>query len=271
MLLTDADTVHTPQSISWAVTNLQDHRADMLSGYLEQEYGSFGESIIVPTMYAMMLLVPLYLVSRTKSPKLAFAIGQYVVMRRAALDDVGGFESIRGSIVDDMAMAARMKSFGHRSVFLDAKQAASCRLYSGYRDAFRGIERSVYSSIGGHLLSVAGIAVVVLGLICGPALYLLASIAHFEVPTGPVAISALLFVAHWALIAWDRDMPLVAFVLYPLVFLNLLVIAIASMVSTGFGPGVEWKGRLVRVTQSRRVAADAAVADCPGRSGKVGS
>lgn len=270
LLLTDADTVHTPHSISWAVTNLQDHGADMLSGYLEQEYGSFGESLIVPTMYAMMLLVPLFLIPRTASPQLAFAIGQYVVMRREALDDVGGFESIRASIVDDMAMAARMKSFGHRSVFLDAKQAASCRLYSGYRDAFRGIERSVYSSIGGQPLSVVGIAAIVLVLICGPAAYVLVSVAHLEVPSGPIAASALLFIAQWALVAWDRDVPFVALVLYPLVFLNLAVMTVASMLSTGFGPGIEWKGRLVRMPRSTEAACDPAVADCPSGSGKVG-
>lgn len=269
LLLTDADTVHAPDSISWAVTNLQDHDADVLSGYLRQEYSSLGERLVVPTMYAMMLLVPFSLVARTKSPALAFAIGQYVAMRREALDDVGGFESIRDSIVDDMSMAARMKAFGHRNVFLDAKQAARCHLYSGYRDAFAGIERSVYSSVGGHPATIAGLTVIVLGLICAPALYVLASLARFDVPSGPVAISAALFAAQWAVITWDRDIPLVAFVFYPLVFFNLLIIAIASMLSTGFGRGVQWKGRLVHIAQRPGVACEPEIADCPSSSDRI--
>ncbi len=68
------------ESISWAVTNLEDHHVDVLSGYLEQQYGSLGETIVVPTMYAAMMLVPFFLLSRSKSPGLAFAIGQYVAI-----------------------------------------------------------------------------------------------------------------------------------------------------------------------------------------------
>jgi chlorobactene glucosyltransferase len=151
LVLTDADTVHSPDSISWAVTNLVDHRADVVSGYLAQDFGTWGEKLIVPTMYAMMMLLPLALLPRAKSPQLAFAIGQYVAVRREALDAVGGYESIKSSIVDDMAMAARMKAFGFRNVFVDAKEVAHCRLYSGYRDAFHGTKRSFYAAVGGTL------------------------------------------------------------------------------------------------------------------------
>jgi len=45
LLLTDADTVHRPSSISWAVTNLQEHGADLLSGYLHQTYGMGQQGI----------------------------------------------------------------------------------------------------------------------------------------------------------------------------------------------------------------------------------
>ena len=171
-------------------------------------------------------------------------------MRREALDDVGGFESIRDSIVDDMSMAARMKEFGHRNVFLDAKQAARCHLYSGYRDAFEGIERSVYSSVGGHPATIAGLTVIVLGLICAPALYVLASLARFDVPSGPVAVvGRAVRRCSGRSSRGTETFPWSAFVLYPLVFLNLLIILIASMLEHGIRPGVEWKGRLVRVAQ----------------------
>lgn len=269
MVLTDADTVHEPGSVSWAVTNLQDHHADMLSGYLNQRYGSFGETIIVPTMYAMMLLVPLFLVPRTKSPRLAFAIGQYVAVRREALSAVGGFDAIRGSIVDDMAMAKRMKRFGYRNIFLDAKRAASCRLYRGYRDAFAGIERSIYSALGGRFVTATAVSAIVLALIVGPALSSLASVARMQSASGPLAIATVLFAVQWALVAWDRDVPFIAFVLYPLVFLNLIVILNASMLGTGLGDGVDWKGRTVRVPRPSDAEREAEIADLASRSGKV--
>lgn len=269
LVLTDADTVHRSHSISWAVTNLHDHHADILSGYLDQEYGTLGERLVVPTMYAMMLLVPLFLIPRTKSPRPAFAIGQYVAVRREALEGVGGFEAIRDSIVDDMSMATRMKVCGYRGVFLDAKGIAGCRLYSGYRDAFEGIERSIYSAVGGRPLAALAVSVAVLGLIVGPAISVLMSSAHLQMAAGPVALSVLLFAVLWALVVWDRNVSLTAFVLYPLVFLNLVVILNASMLRTGFGPGVVWKGRTVRVPGSADAAGEAEATDLASRSGRV--
>ena len=269
LILTDADTVHTPESISWAVTNLQDHRVDILSGYLNQEYGSLGERLVVPTMYAAMMVVPLFLIPRTRSPRLAFAIGQYVVLRRAALEDVGGFEAIKDSIVDDMSMAIRMKESGHRGVFLDARAAASCRLYNGYRESFEGIERSIYSAVGGRPLAALAVTAIVLGLIVGPALSVLLSNLRLQMPAGPLALSVLLFGAQWALIVWDRNVPLTAFVLYPLVFLNLVIILNVSMLRTGFGPGVTWKGRTVRIPGGGDAAGEAEAAELASRSGRV--
>ena len=48
LMFTDADTVHGRESISWAVTNIEAHRADCVSGYVFQELATLGELFIVP-------------------------------------------------------------------------------------------------------------------------------------------------------------------------------------------------------------------------------
>lgn len=252
LLFTDADTVHEHDSIAWAMTNMEDHRADLLSGYLKQEYGSFGETLIVPTMFAMMLAAPLWLVPRVKLPGLAFSIGQFVAVRRAAYDALGGFESVKDVISEDMVMARRAKQFGYRNVFLDASKAARCRLYASYSEAFEGIERSIYSSMGATPLAVVGMALLVLGCIVGPAFSVGLSAIDSTRPSLLLSASVVIFLALWIVLAWDRDVPVLAVVLYPIVFLNLLVILIASMLTTGFGRGMDWKGRFVRVARAEQ-------------------
>ena len=266
LLFTDADTVHEPESLSWAVTNLRNSRADILSGYLTQDYTTLGDRVIVPVLYAMMLMVPLYLLPRTRNPRLSFAIGQYVVVRREAFDGIGGLEAIKDSMVEDMSMASRMKELGYRNVFLDAKKAASCRMYRGYRDAFEGIERPIYSAVGGRPVTVIALTVLASGVIVWPASSLIVPGLRFGVPAGPIAFSVVLFAVQWAVLVWDRNMPLVAFVLYPLVFLNLILILNASMLSTGFGPGVLWKGRRVRVPDGFAAAPEECPADSAGKA-----
>lgn len=266
LVLTDADTIHSPKSVSWAVTNLTDHGADILSGYLDQRYGSFGERLIVPTMYAAMLLLPLPLVPRRRNLGTAFAIGQYVAVRRSALDAVGGYESIRGSITDDMSMAKRLNARGYRGIFLDAREAAGCRLYTGYRDAFRGIERSIYSALGGNPVASSLVTAIVLAVIVAPAVSVLLGAVRLQLQPGPVALAFVLFAAAWALVCWDRDVPFTAFALYPLVFANLMLILNGSMLATGFGGGADWKGRPIRAGRSS--GADETLCDEPGHTGE---
>lgn len=247
LVFTDADAFHEPDSVSWVVTNLQEHGADFLSGFLRQETVTLGEKLVVPTEYAMMMVVPLASLPRRNSSRLAFAIGQLVAVRRSAFDAVGGFAAISDSMVDDMAMAQEMKSHGFRTMFLDATGVASCRLYTGFRTAFHGTMRSIFGAVGGTTLTVALMTALLLCAIAYPAVALAwLPLSHAATPQ-PLVLAAGLFVVQWWLTVIDRKAPLVAVLLYPAVFLNLVLMLAVSMVRTGWGPGVEWKGRIVRV------------------------
>ncbi|MDR2245218.1 MAG: glycosyltransferase family 2 protein, partial [Treponema sp.] len=62
LLLTDADTIHNPTSISWAVTNITSLKADMVSGYVGQIFCSFGEIATVPLMFFLTgFVIPLFI------------------------------------------------------------------------------------------------------------------------------------------------------------------------------------------------------------------
>jgi chlorobactene glucosyltransferase len=247
LMFTDADTVHSAQSVSWVVTNLQDHHADSISGYLKQETGTFGEMLVVPTQYAMVMFMPLALVPHSNAKSLSFSIGQMVAIRRAAFDGLHGFDSFSDSIVDDMSMAARLKGAGYRTIFLDAKRAASVRLYSSYRTAFNGTMRSIFGAVGGTTSTAVAMAAVVLGAIVYPAVAALWWPVSHVAPPVQLLVATVLFASQWGLTIVDRDAPIASVVLYPVVFADLVLLMMVSMVRTGYGRGVDWKGRLVRV------------------------
>jgi hypothetical protein len=89
-----------------------------------------------------------------------------------------------------------------------------------------------------------------------------------QTPAAPAAASVVLFAIAWALVTWDRDAPLLAFVLYPLVFLNLLGLLMGSVATTGFGLGVRWKGRMVRISREIGAARTAWLAELAARLGR---
>ena len=145
LMFTDADTVHGPESIAWAVTNLEWHSADCVSGYVFQEMSTLGEQFIVPATYIMSAMVlPLWLIAALPSPDLSFAIGQLIMFRREAFEAIGGIRRVRGEISDDLAIARELKKAGFREVFLDMRRYVRCRMYEGYRASFDGLSKNIY-------------------------------------------------------------------------------------------------------------------------------
>ena len=144
-LFTDADTVHSVESISWAVSNIEWHKADCMSGYVFQELSTFGELLIVPATYIMTtMILPLWLIAATRAPMLSFAIGQLIMFRREAFDAIGGYSSVSERISDDIFIARELKKEGFRLIFLDIRRHIRCRMYEGYRESFNGFSKNIY-------------------------------------------------------------------------------------------------------------------------------
>ena len=246
LFLTDADTVHGPGSVSWAVANLEHHRADLLSGYVHQELGSLGEALVVPATYLMSaLILPLWLIPATRSPALSFAIGQLILVRRRAFDAIGGEAAVAACISDDVAFARAVKAAGFRTVFLDAGTQVRCRMYDGYAASVEGISKNIYDFFRTRSALFAAALTSLVALVLAP----LALLVLSPGPGGasPAIEGAVLsFLTAWSLTLWDRRLPWWVPLLYPLLFGHLLWMAWRCFGRVVTGRGVVWKGRVVR-------------------------
>ena len=247
LLFTDADTVHSRHSIAWAVTNLNEHEADFLSGYVRQDLQSFGEALIVPTTYIMSAVVlPLWLIPRDNSSMLSFAVGQLVMFRRRAFEAIDGYRSVAGQISEDVFVARAVKSAGFRPVFLDIRDYVSCRMYEGYRRSFEGIAKNLYDFFKNQPVLFASVASVLVAFIVLPL-----ALVPVELYTGNPLIrlslfSVLAFLLAWSLTLYDRGQKWWVPLLYPLAFVHLLYMAWKSFGRVATHLGIEWKGRVLK-------------------------
>ncbi len=247
LMFTDADTVHGRQSISWAVTNIEAHRADFLSGYVFQELATLGELFIVPVIYIMSAMVlPLWLIGATRAPGLSFAIGQLIVFRRSAFEAIGGYAAVSGQISDDVAIARELKKAGFRQVFLDMRRHVRCRMYSGYRASFNGISKNIYDFAKRRALFLVSAITLLVGLVVFPFALLPILIITGDPGIQFASRCVLLFLAAWMLALYDRGLPWWAPLLYPIMFLHLLYMAWWSIAQAFSGRAVLWKGRALR-------------------------
>ena len=247
LLFTDADTVHAPDSVAWAAANLEWHRVDLVSGYARQTLGTFGEALTVPIMYLMTAIVmPIWLIAATRAPFFTFAIGQFVMMRRKAYDQAGGYAAISHEINDDIAIARAVRRAGFRTIFLDARRYVSCRMYDGFRGAFEGLTRCIAEFINRRLVSLVSATVATVLLFLLPCILAipLAAIGHAE--GGLVAASVLLFLLTWCAVLYDRGLRWYVPLLYPAMFVLGLVMMWRGYRNLAGGKGVVWKGRVVK-------------------------
>lgn len=247
LLFTDADTVHTRESIAWAVTNINKHRSDFLSGYVRQELQSFGEALIVPTTYIMSTMVlPLWLIPRSNTSMLSFAVGQLVMFRRRAFEAIDGYSSVSDQISEDVFVARAVKKAGFRVVFLDIRRYVRCRMYEGYQESFNGIAKNIYDFFKNQPAFFAFVCSILVAFIVLPLV-----LVPIEFYTGSSMLrfslfSVATFLLAWSLSLYDRGQKWWVPLLYPLTFLHLLYMAWKSFGRVATGLGIVWKGRVFK-------------------------
>jgi glycosyltransferase involved in cell wall biosynthesis len=129
LLFTDADTVHLPGSIARALAEARENNVDKLSYSPEQIAVTFWEMAILPVVFAELARqYPPSKVSDPSSP-IAAANGQYILIRCATYDAIGGHASVATEILEDVALARAVKSSGHKIRFRYAADAVRTRMY----------------------------------------------------------------------------------------------------------------------------------------------
>jgi len=246
LLFTDADTIHTPASISWAVTNMQNLKADMVSGYIGHTFGSFGEIITVPLMFFLTgFVIPLFLNRYTRFSCFSAAIGQYIVIRREVFSAIGGCEAFKKKTSEDIYMARYVKRKGYKTRFLNISEYVKCRMYKGYHSAVEGIGKNIFDFLGKNTVVIFFLAILVFFFLFFPFPLLFFCIAKASPWTLHILIVNVLFTLTWLFMFLGQRLNWWYGFLWPLMYLNLLYMAVWSWFRTVSGRGFLWKDRVV--------------------------
>ena len=146
LLLTDADIVHDPRHLSSLVAKLQQDRLDLVSEMVRLNCASLAERALVPAfVYFFQMLYPFSRVNDPRS-RVAAAAGGTVLIRREALERIGGIDAIKGALIDDVTLAKSVKKCG--PIFLGhSGLAASVRAYPSFGDIWHMISRTAFTQL----------------------------------------------------------------------------------------------------------------------------
>ena len=155
LFLCDADIVHDPAHLATLVAKMEAGRLDLVSEMVELNCASPAERALVPAfVFFFQLLYPFAAVNDPKR-RTAAAAGGTVLVRRQALDRIGGIEAVCGALIDDVALATAVKRGG--PVWLGhSRLARSIRPYPAAADVWRMVARTAYVQLRFSALLLAG-------------------------------------------------------------------------------------------------------------------
>jgi len=238
--LTDADITHAPDTLRRLVCQGERDSLDLASLMAYLRVKTFPERLLIPAfLYFFLTVYPPNWVMDPKS-RAAAAAGGCILLRRSALERIGGVTAVRSEVIEDCALARAVKQSGGKIRLGLTRSSVSLRGY----DSFAGI-RDLIARVAFTQLRYSFL--VLLGALTGLFVtYLLPWLLFFAFPgeawlavdttTAMMAATFAVTVKFYGL-AWPWALTL------PIAALFYAYATCVSAVRYWLGRGGQWKGR----------------------------
>jgi Glycosyl transferase family 2 len=170
LLFVDADVRLAPGAVASAVALLAGSKLDVICPFPRQLALTPAERLVQPLLqWSWLTTLPLRLAERSPRPSLTAACGQFMVVRRTALERAGGFAAIRDAVLDDVALVRAIKATGGRGGVVDGTELATCRMYDDWTEVRDGYAKSLWAAFGSPAGAAAAVGLLGLAYVVPPA------------------------------------------------------------------------------------------------------
>jgi cellulose synthase/poly-beta-1,6-N-acetylglucosamine synthase-like glycosyltransferase len=149
LLFTDADAVLLDGAARKALDLAREHDAALVSFSPEQILETWYEKALVPFVYLRLAQkFPFDQVNDPASPSAA-ANGQFLLVEREAYRRAGGHAAVAGEVLEDVALARRVKAAGFRLWFAHGAGLVRVRMYRSFSSMWEGWKKNLFVLMGG--------------------------------------------------------------------------------------------------------------------------
>jgi hopene-associated glycosyltransferase HpnB len=242
-LLLDADIEANPGIVSELRRALRDKDLQLISLMAMLRMETFWEKLLMPAfIYFFKLLYPFRL-ANSASSRIAAAAGGCILVETEVLNATGAFASLRGELIDDCALARKVKSSGYRTWMGLSHSLRSLRPYNRLGVIWNMVARTAFTQLRYSKIALFLCTFVMLTSFSIPAIGLLLP---------PVSVKLLSIFCLAAMIL--TYLPTLRFYgisgwwafLMPLIGTLYLAMTWTSAIKYWLGETAEWKGRKYR-------------------------
>jgi glycosyltransferase involved in cell wall biosynthesis len=155
LLFTDADAVHSGDSAVKALSIAAVENAAMISFSPEQVMKAWYEKALIPYVFCRLAGKFSFEAVNDPTKPAAAANGQFLMIHKDVYAAIGGHASVAGEILEDVALARRVKGAGYRIWFASGKGIVRVRMYRSFGAMWEGWKKNLYPLMGGSAETVA--------------------------------------------------------------------------------------------------------------------
>lgn len=246
ILFTDADIWHPANSLSQLAARAVEKKLDLTSLMVKLHCREFAEELLIPAFVFFFAMLYPFASANDEDSSVAAAAGGVMLVRRKALNNIGGLASIKSALIDDCSLAKNIKNFGGndqtagRIELTLARSVKSIRPYPDIASIWRMIARSAFTQLRHSFLLLLG-TVLGMGLLFIVPFILPLTSGMIATMTGLLA--ALIMIALYAPMVLFYDLPLAMAATLPVAGIIYILATVDSARLYWQGKGGQWKGR----------------------------
>jgi len=247
LLFVDADTEHTPDSLKHFMKIALERNTALLSVFPFQRLQRWWEGINPAFYFASFLTYGgRNSVNNPDKSNSYTASGQYMFFKRKDYEAIGGHEAIKGSIVEDLALARVVKKKLKRLFFIDGTKLVFTRMYpESAMQCWEGWKKCTYP--GTKLVQPKRINGALLWFLWGIFAPVAIGLTAVYTKWYFLLIAVLLYVICiiTVFIFWNQkgNHLLVTYLFLPLVDIAFCVVLAASAIELTISKKTTWRGR----------------------------
>lgn len=243
LIFTDADTMHTPLAVSQTLGWMQKLNLGLLSSFPQQKTVSLAEKLIVPIIdFFVYGMLPLWSTYYFKSSAFAAANGQWIAFKKDIYQKIGGHESVKNEIVEDVELNRIVKKSGIRTLTAAGTKSVFCRMYHSPIEVWQGFSKNFYGLTGHSIIIFIIIEFILLTCCVLPFLLVVmnyTSIALLTIISLNLIIRAILSIRY-------KHPFFISVFLHPVSILFASIIGLNSFYQYHWGH-IQWKNRVIQI------------------------
>ncbi len=252
LLFTDGDVMFDPLVLRRSMRLVRERSLDHLVLLPETLASTFLESALINLFCILLMVSTRFPMVRWKWFKDAYlGVGAFNLVRRTAFDAIGGFDSLRLEVADDVMLGRKIKHAGlNQDVYGGQGSVRVKWQQGGVWSIVRGLEKNAFSGTGYSVPRTIAVVVLLQALLVGPFVALACGVTTLPVLIQTIG-SLVLSVGIARIVGYN---PL-AGLFFPWAVVMFAYIMLRSMVLTMRQGGVRWRDTFYSLEELRKARA----------------